>query len=129
VVLLQCRHASATANWIKRRNDARECFRQADEAATPDYVLIGELGAALKALVQKGLELELTEGDYTTLGARHEALVRETKEICAALVQARGYEELAKQASMLKELRACVGDWIRMEVDALDLPDGKDADY
>jgi hypothetical protein len=92
------------AGWIHRRDAAKERFRVADEAAIPDYVVIGKLGTALKAVVAEGAQPALSEADYLSLKIRHSAVVQETEEMCAALVQAGAYEELAVQASTLREL-------------------------
>jgi hypothetical protein len=117
-MLEQLQHVNSTLSWIRRRDEAKERFCQADEAAAPDYVLIGELGATLKVVVKEGAQLALSEADYTSLAARHMSLVLETKKVSAALAQARAYEELAGQLTRLGELKESVGDWVRVEVDA-----------
>jgi hypothetical protein len=66
-LLKKLRNADTTAGWIHRWDAAKERLRVADEAAIPDYVVIGELGTALKVLVAEGAHLALSEADYLSL--------------------------------------------------------------
>jgi hypothetical protein len=90
---------------IQRQQSVRHQFETALEAAV-DFVLVGTLGAELKALQQQAAQLPLSEEDYLTLPGRHADLVRRVTDTCRELMRARDYAALGPLSAKLKELRA-----------------------